>query len=140
MLNETDRELLADYSGEGAVIINKTDLPQIVTEETVRSVNPSVRCLTLSTKDQNSLKALKEFIESYISGSDQLALTQPRHLDAARRALRHLKDAMKTLESFTPDVAATDLQAAQAAISEITGDNADEKLLDHVFSGFCVGK
>ena len=140
MLNETDRELLADYSGEGAVIINKTDLPQIVTEETVRSVNPSVRCLTLSTKDQNSLKALREFIESYISGSDQLALTQPRHLDAARRALRHLKDAMKTLELFTPDVAATDLQAAQAAISEITGDNADEKLLDHVFSGFCVGK
>ena len=139
-LNGTDRELLADYSGEGAVIINKTDLPQIVTEETVRTVNPSVKCLTLSTKDQCSLKALKDLFESYISRSDQLALTQPRHLDAARRALQHLKDAMKTLESFTPDVAATDLQAAQSAISEITGDNADEKLLDHVFSGFCVGK
>ena len=69
-----------------------------------------------------------------------MALIQPRHLDAARRAVEHMKDALKTLEYYTPDVAATDLQAAQAALSEITGDNADEKLLDTVFSSFCVGK
>ena len=67
-------------------------------------------------------------------------MTQPRHLDAARRAVAHLRDAMETLGSYTPDVAATDLQAAQTALSEITGDRADEKLLDRVFSEFCVGK
>ena len=39
-------------------------------------------------------------------------------------------DALRTLENFTPDMAATDLQAAQAALCEITGDSADEKLLD----------
>ena len=72
--------------------------------------------------------------------SDQLALTQPRHLDAARRAVNHLKDALRTIKHYSPDVAATDLQAAQAALSEITGDRADEKLLDNVFSRFCVGK
>ena len=47
---------------------------------------------------------------------------------------------LEGLDSFTPDMAATDLQAAQAALSEITGDNADEKLLDNVFSRFCLGK
>jgi tRNA U34 5-carboxymethylaminomethyl modifying GTPase MnmE/TrmE len=41
---------------------------------------------------------------------------------------------------MTPDMAATDLQAAQNALSEITGDRVEEKLLDAVFSGFCVGK
>jgi tRNA U34 5-carboxymethylaminomethyl modifying GTPase MnmE/TrmE len=41
---------------------------------------------------------------------------------------------------MTPDMAATDLQAAQKALGEITGDQVDEKLLDAVFSGFCVGK
>ena len=51
-----------------------------------------------------------------------------------------MKDALATLENYTPDVAATDLQAAQNALSEITGENADEKLLDRVFSRFCVGK
>ena len=72
--------------------------------------------------------------------SDQLALTQPRQLDAARRAVQHMRDALSTLDAFTPDMASTDLQAAQDALSEITGDRADEKLLDRVFSQFCVGK
>lgn len=67
-------------------------------------------------------------------------MTQPRHLEAVKRAVGHLEDAMRTLETWTPDMAATDLQAAQNALSEITGDRADEKLLDRVFSDFCVGK
>ena len=44
------------------------------------------------------------------------------------------------METYSPDMAATELQAAQEALSEITGDKADEKLLDRVFSSFCVGK
>ena len=51
-----------------------------------------------------------------------------------------MKDALSTLDAYTPDMASTDLQAAQDALSEITGDRADEKLLDRVFSQFCVGK
>ena len=51
-----------------------------------------------------------------------------------------MKEALQTLEQYTPDVAATDLQAAQSALGEITGENADEKLLDCVFARFCVGK
>ncbi len=139
-VDETDRELLNGFSGPGAVIINKTDLPQKVTEETVREIIPAAICITVSAKDRDSLVPLKEYLGKFVQITDQLALTQPRHLDAARRAVNHLKDALKTLECFTPDLAATDLQAAQAALSEITGDNADEKLLDRVFSSFCVGK
>jgi len=33
-----------------------------------------------------------------------------------------------------------DLQAAQEALCEITGERADESLLNRVFSQFCVGK
>ena len=139
-LNETDRDLLKSFGGDGAVIINKTDLPQAVTEKDVRALLPEAACITVSAKDPESLQPLRRYLEKYVSVSDQLALTQPRHLDAVRRAVGHLKDALDTLERFTPDVAATDLQAAQAALSEITGDRADEKLLDNVFSRFCVGK
>ncbi len=139
-LTETDRELLARFSGEGAVVINKTDLPQSLREEDVRKILPHTECITVCANDPDSLKPLIRYLEKFTEISDQLALTQPRHLDAARRALKHMKDALETLDSFTPDVAATDLQAAQAALGEITGENADEKLLDRVFSGFCVGK
>ena len=139
-MDQTDIDLLKGFSGPGAVVINKTDLAQQVTEEMIRNILPTAKCITVSARDTESLRPLKKYLEEYIHISDQTVLTQPRHLDAARRAVGHLKDAMKTLERFTPDVAATDLQAAQAALSEITGDNADEKLLDHVFSSFCVGK
>ena len=139
-MTETDRVLMQRFEGEGAVVINKTDLTRKLTEEEVRNALPGIPCMTVSAKDPESLKPLTAWIEQFARVSDQLALTQPRHLDAARRAVSHMKDAMNTLEYFTADVAATDLQAAQAALSEITGDRADEKLLDRVFAQFCVGK
>ena len=122
------------------MVINKNDLEQKVTEETIRTLRPDMPCVTVSAKDPESLGPLKAFIEKHAAVSDRIALTQPRHLDAARRAVGHLKDALETIRCYTPDMAATDLQAAQAALSEITGDRADEKLLDNVFSRFCVGK
>ena len=139
-LGADDLELLRSFSGEGAVVINKTDLPQEITEEDIHGIRQDMTCMTVSALDQESLQPLRDFLARYVQVSDQQAVTQPRHLDAVRRAVRHLRDAEKTLDSYTPDVAATDLQAAQAALSEITGDNADEKLLDRVFSQFCVGK
>ena len=139
-LTETDLELLRKYGPDGAVVINKTDLPQALHEEDIRSILPGVSCITVSANNPGSLKPLREYLKKYTEVSDHLTLTQPRHLDAAKRALVHMREALRTLEFFTPDVAATDLQAAQAALSEITGENADEKLLDRVFSRFCVGK
>ena len=122
------------------VVINKSDLEQLTTEETVRKIRPDIRCITVSALDDASLQPLREFFREQAAVSDQLVLTQPRHLEAVRRAISFLQEAEHTLDVLTPDMAATDLQAAQNALSEITGDRADEKLLDAVFSGFCVGK
>ena len=139
-LNTEDITMIRKFDGTGAVILNKTDLSICVDEKTIREIRPDVICIRLSAKEPDSLKPLKDFLYGLAQVSDQIALTQPRHLDAARRALQHLRDARTTIMHYTPDVAATDLQAAQAALSEITGDRADEKLLDRIFSGFCVGK
>ena len=139
-LTETDRELLRKFQGKGAVVINKTDLPQKIHEKELLEIIPDTACITVCARNPESMQPLIRWMEQFTEISDQLALTQPRHLDAARRAVMHLKEAMITLDNYTPDVAATDLQAAQSALCEITGDSADEKLLDRVFSRFCVGK
>lgn len=139
-LEEEDSDLLNRFDGAGAVVINKTDLPQEITEDTIHGIRPDMTCMTVSAHDPESLQPLRDFLAGFVQVSDQQAVTQPRHLDAVRRAVVHLKDAVRTLETYTPDVAATDLQAAQAALSEITGDCADEKLLDRIFAQFCVGK
>ena len=52
-----------------------------------------------------------------------------------------IKTAADALENGQPlDLAAIDLHAALDCLGEVTGDRVDEKLLDSVFSRFCVGK
>ena len=139
-LSREDLALLKGLRGEAVIVINKADLPQALSAEEIRKIRPEAKIITVSAQDPETLEPLKEEIRKQAAVSDRLTLTQPRQLEAAKRAAAHLKDALGTLDSFTPDLAATDLQAAQEALSEITGDRADEKLLDRVFSQFCVGK
>ena len=139
-MTDEDRNLLEGLNGESVIVINKADLPKKLSTEEIRAIRPGNRQITVSAKEPETLQPLKDELRRHAAVSDQLALTQPRQLDAAKRATMHLKDALITLEHLTPDMAATDLQAAQEALSEITGDRADEKLLDSVFSQFCVGK
>ena len=140
MLQCEEEEWLKELQPSDAVLINKSDLPQVTTEETIRSIRPDILCMTVSATEPETLRPVREFFRKSAEVGDRLAITQPRHLDAVKRAVGFLRDAIRTLDQWTPDMAATDLQAAQNALSEITGDRADEKLLDAVFSGFCVGK
>ena len=135
-----ERAWISQMNPSDLAVVNKSDLQQQTTEETVRSLRPEIRCVTVSALDSESLRPVRDFLRESAEVGDNLAVTQPRHLDAVKRAISHLEDALKTLDTYTPDLAATDLQAAQNALSEITGDRADEKLLDAVFSTFCVGK
>ena len=139
-LTAEDIELIHKFTEPGAVVINKTDLTAAVTEKDIQKIRPDTVCYSVCAKEPESLNPILSYLKRFAEISDQIALTQPRHLDAARRAVFHMKDALATLVNYTPDVAATDLQAAQNALSEITGENADEKILDRVFSRFCVGK
>lgn len=129
--------------GEGrccAVVLNKADLPAQTAEADIRALYADVPVLTVSAARPETLSPLKDFLRSQAIVSDRLALTQPRHLEAARRAARCLRQAAETLQALPVDMAAIDLQAAQAALAEITGDAVEERLLDRVFSQFCVGK
>ena len=135
-----ERAWISQLNPSDLAVVNKSDLQQQTTEETVRFLRPEIRCVTVSALDSKSLWPVRDYLRESAEVGDNLAVTQPRHLDAVKRAISHLEDALKTLDTYTPDLAATDLQAAQNALSEITGDRADEKLLDAVFSSFCVGK
>ena len=139
-LGKEERRWLHQLRETDTVVINKSDLQQETTSETVSSIRPDIRCLTVSALDTGSVQPIRNYLRESAEVRDQLVLTQPRHLDAVKRAIGCLEDAIRTLDYMTPDMAATDLQAAQNALGEITGDRVEEKLLDAVFSGFCVGK
>ena len=134
-LRAEDRALIADLPENAALVVNKQDLPRrLELPETDRTV------LFCSAKHPESLGPVRDYLRQFTALSDRMAVTQPRQIDALKRAVGHLEDALETVRTMTPDMAATDLQAAQAALGEITGDQVDEKLLDAVFDQFCVGK
>lgn len=139
-LTPEDAALLEKLRGlNAALVLNKADLPVALGEEDVSSLLPGAPVMTLSAQQPNTLEPLKSYLCQQAAVSDHLALTQPRHLEAARRAAAHLRQAAIALD-MAVDFATIDLQAAQLALSEITGDQVEEKLLDKVFSQFCVGK
>ena len=68
-------------------------------------------------------------------------MTALRHIGLAHRAADHLRRAISSIEGGMPlDTAAIDIRAALSELSEITGENATEEVIDRVFRDFCVGK
>ncbi|MBR3494676.1 MAG: tRNA uridine-5-carboxymethylaminomethyl(34) synthesis GTPase MnmE [Clostridia bacterium] len=143
-LTEEDRALAAQVRSLGKpdvlAVRNKSDLPEATRETDLAALLPGVPCLTVCAQEPESLRPLREALRQRAQAGDTLALTQPRHLEAARRAAGHLRQAARTLAEAPCDLAAVDLLAAQQALAEITGDAVEEKLLDRVFADFCVGK
>ena len=119
------------------VILNKADLPARLSPEEAAALLPGAKVLSLSARAPATLQPLRAYLAAQAAVSDALTLTQPRHLEAARRAASHLRQAA---EADLMDMAAIDLLSAQSALGEITGDQVEERLLDRVFSQFCVGK
>jgi len=139
-LTEADRILLSELGTGDAVVINKSDLEQKISAEGLQREYANVPCLTVSAEHPESLQPIRDMIREKAVVRSGLAVTQPRHLDALQRAADHLQDALDTAQRFTLDMVSVDLQAAQEALCEITGERADESLLNRVFSQFCVGK
>ena len=128
------------HGRNGCIVLNKSDLPPVLTESNLQDAADDKPILTVSASVPDSLQPLKSYLASQAAVSDQLTLTQPRHIAAARRAVAALHQAEDTLRSYSVDLAGVDLQQAQMALAEITGDEVEEKLLDEVFGRFCVGK
>ncbi|MDO4483606.1 MAG: tRNA uridine-5-carboxymethylaminomethyl(34) synthesis GTPase MnmE [Clostridia bacterium] len=137
-LTEEDRAILQGLDKDRAVLVmNKCDLPCRWQEADL----PQMRTLRVSAREQASLAPLKALLLEKASVPDRMALTQPRHMASARRAAHSLRAAAATLRDGLPvDMCTVDLNEAAQALGEITGDQVDEKLLDAVFSQFCVGK
>ncbi len=145
-LDDDDRALLRELQGRNVLIVlNKADLSPVLTAADVTALLPAglpmdAPVCTVSAADETTLAPLKSYLAEQAAVSDKLALTQPRHVEAARRAARHLRQAAETARTLSVDMASIDLQAAQLALAEITGDEVEERLLDRVFGMFCVGK
>lgn len=135
-LQAQDEALLSDTKDMPRIIVlNKWDLPA--------ALNPAdfENAVCVSAAKGQGMDQLEERIVAFGAGAGESELTQERHMALAREAaaaLRRAAQACKDGEAV--DVAAVELNEALHVLGRITGDQVDEKLLDDVFSRFCVGK
>lgn len=72
---------------------------------------------------------------------DEVVAINARHADALRRAGDCLRGARaKLLDSGPVELLASDLRGALDACGEICGRVDNERMLDHLFKTFCIGK
>lgn len=141
-LTEEDKAALFGLAPQ-LIILSKGDLAPVLTADEVRAAFGDVPTVAVCAPRGEGMEALKETLAAFVpeDGAESSALSQARHVEAARRACAALSDAVVALSDGMPlDVAAVDLSAALDALGEITGETMSEKVIDEVFAKFCVGK
>ena len=97
--------------------------------------------IAVSAVTGQGLDALRDWLKGLFARLPDTPLTQQRHILAARDAAQSLREAAGALDShLSQEFAAVHLHAALDTLGGITGARTDERLLDEIFSNFCVGK
>jgi len=139
LLTDEDRELLESADDRCIVCINKTDLPQVLFPDDI-SIEGA---LEISAADGGGMDRLISEMEKRVqlTGGMEERMTEQRHIQLARRSMAAIERAVQSIDlGMALDLCAIDLREALEALSEITGEDASEEVIDRVFARFCVGK
>ena len=153
-LDESDREIFSLLVGKKVIVLlNKSDLPGLVSEQEVSSLFEEVfsegerpRILRTSAAEGVGLEeleqALKEiFFQGLFQSKEELVITNLRHSEALKEALSSLQLVKKTMEDGMPaDFYSIDLMDAYTSLGRIIGEEVDDDLIEEIFSRFCMGK
>ena len=146
-LSEEDREMLEKVQGkETILLLNKTDLPQVIDEEEVKKYVNEENIIKISALHNEGIEDVHDRIEAMvykgdIKSSSNVIITNSRHKDALYRAMKSAEDAMRAIEDRMPlDFVEVDLKNIWDYLGYINGDTVSEDLLDNIFHNFCIGK
>ena len=141
-LDASDVELVKSADERAIICLNKSDLPAMLTAQQLESLTGS-RIIGISARNGTGLDELIDELRHRVAvgEEDNGQLTAQRHIELAQSAADSLDSAVEAIEMGMPlDTAAIDIREALSTLSEITGENATEAIIDRVFEQFCVGK
>lgn len=145
-LDENDREIIGLLRDKKAVVIlNKTDLKQVVFEEDLKELveHPIV---SISAKEEEGIDRLEQqikelFFAGKITFNDEIYITNMRHKTALEEAKKSILLVENSIDMGLPeDFYSIDLMNAYEALGSIIGEALGEDLVNEIFSKFCTGK
>lgn len=146
-LSKEDYEIMGDVKDKKViVVINKTDLPEVIEIDKIRKILHDKRIRKVSATKKTGLKRLEKMIidlifEGGVTPSDRTLVTNIRHKDALERTRKSLENMIESIKKdMSAEFISVDLKAALNSLGEITGKTVTEDILDEIFSQFCIGK
>lgn len=128
------------------VLVNKTDLSKKIDEQKLRQLAGERPIIYTSIVHDKGIEQLEKVLSSlFFTGEvmtkEELYVSNVRHIDLLKKAKQALEDAMEALEMNMPlDLVQIDVTRTWEFLGEIIGDTASERLIDQLFSQFCLGK
>ena len=142
-LTKDEYHILNIYAEKVIIIVNKIDLLE---NEEIFPEYKNGQWIPFSVLQHRGFEELEVEIRSRVFqgeavlASDSL-LSNVRQISALERCNTALKQASESIKLGMPwDILSIDLREALRNVSEITGHNVQESLLEDIFSRFCIGK
>lgn len=146
-LSGEDRELLRSLKDrKKLILVNKSDLPQMLDTEGLQREYGSSDVIVLSVKTGEGMEQVEQWLREFVYGegsdSESSSMTQnARQQDLLEKALRSLEDALEGVRQHLPyDCLTIDLTQTLHDLGEITGEDVPDEIIDEIFAQFCVGK
>lgn len=146
-LNDEDREILNLLKHKKSIIVlNKTDLKQIVNNECKEIQDVNTEVINISLKNKEGLEKIYEslvkmFNLNQINLDNELTITNIRHQELINKAIESTRMALNDLNNSMPiDIISINIKEILEHLGEIKGDNVSEDIIKSIFAKFCLGK
>jgi tRNA modification GTPase len=102
--------------------------------------------IEMSVKQKSGIDQLENKIKDLVyhgqaTVNKNKMVTNIRHKDLLDKALDSVKKAIDALQNDVPiDLVSVDIKESWARLGQITGDVAEEDIINEIFSKFCIGK
>lgn len=128
------------------VLLNKTDLPQVIRKEELEEQFKNKRIIEISALKGKGLETLEEEIAQMVYGGevsikDTSLVSNIRHKNLLEEALNSIENSIYTIKGDLPvELISVDLKDCWDLMGQITGDTVSEDIIDQIFANFCIGK
>lgn len=146
-LDENDDEIMELIADKKVIVLlNKTDLEQVVSEDEIYAKMTQVSLIKTSTKKNTGIDEFEHTVKQLFFGgeiaiNDEIYITNQRHKQALAEAYESMEMVLGSLADQMPeDFYSIDLMSAYASLGKIIGEEVGEDLVNEIFSKFCMGK
>lgn len=142
-LDNEDKDIINSLKDKNTIlIVNKADLKQVV-DTTKLPFEKKISLSTVTGENIDNLKEMMlEFVTSKNVNNNAIVLTNTRHIAAIKSAIKRTEESISSTKDMMVnlDLVSIDIKNIWLSLGDITGNSDNEKIIDDIFSKFCVGK